>query len=165
MLPNEIFNAMETLSKQDLLRMCRKFKIDTKIKTYDSNRNVVKTKNDYCIYDLIKLIKAHFINKDSGYSIIYFDYSSHQSLNSQEDILITFRNVKKLYPIIRKLYRKSYNIDFHYDKTTYNILSNKWQHGDSITIRQFMNDHFYSKKKEKRNEMNNTEKTLIFFLI
>ena len=146
MLPNEIFDAMETLSKQDLVKMCRKYKINTKIKTYDSNRNIVMTKNDYCVYDLIKLIKAYFINKDSGYSIIYYDYNPRQSLNSQEDILITFRNVKKIYPIIRKLYKKSYNTNFHYDKITYNILSNKWQHGDSISIREFMNEHFYSKK-------------------
>lgn len=159
MIPNEIFAAMETLTKQDLLRICKKLKINTKIKTYDSNGNITSTKNDYCSYDLVKLIKSFFINKN--YQIVYHDYVI-ENYDKPENILITFRNVKQLHGIIKKLYKKNYDIRFKYDKTSYNILSQKWSNGDLVTISQFMNDHFYSNKLNNVNYLsdpNSYEKT------
>lgn len=202
MLSNEIFNAMEILSKSDLINMCKKMKINTKIQTYDPNGNIVSTKYDYCTYDLIKLLKSYFVNKDNIAKIIYYDYytpnlSSPRPRRNQglpinmstsispadriatlsakrtnpshldnvtnrndefiENSLITFRNVKQIQSKIKKLYKKYYKTNFEYDKISYNILSNKWAYGELVTVKQFMDEHFYSKKYPVSNYQTNSD--------
>ena len=150
---------MEALTKQDLIKLCKKLQINTKIKTFDSNGNLIVTKNDYCSYDLVKLIKSSFINKD--YNIIYHDYILETPKNP-ENTIITFRNVKQILSIIKKIYKNKYDIKFNYDKTSYNILSKKWAEGEIITVSQFVNEHYLSNKLSNINyhtDINSYEKT------
>ncbi len=145
MLNNEIFNAMELLTKEDLINISKSLKLNTKIKTYDNNGKSIDTKIDYCKYDLIKLIKSYFLNKDTTIGIIYHDYITPVN-NFNDNTLITFRNVKKVKSTISKLYKKYFNINFEYDKLSYNILSSRWAHGETINIKTFITEHFNSKR-------------------
>lgn len=145
MLSNEIFKAMELLNKQDLVKLCKQLNIDTKIRTYDPNGNIVTTKNDYCSFDLIRLVKQYMLNKNNTSQIVYHDYIVKPKPASA-DTLVTFRNVRQLHSVVKKLYKQMYDLKFEYDKIAYNILSNRWANGELVTVRDLINEHFSARK-------------------
>lgn len=149
MLSSELFQNMEILRIDDLKLLCRKYQIHYKTKTYGASGNIQTSKTDYCKYDLIKLLQSHFLDRDKEISIVYHDFSNRIIASNEEDHIITFQNVKKLYNTIKRLYRKQYDIKFEYDKASYNILSNRWSSGIPITIKEFIVEHFTAGKIRK----------------
>lgn len=159
MLSPDLFIKMELLSKEDLYAICKKYNINTKIYSYNKNNDVITTKNECCKYDLVKLLKNFFINKNNNDYIIYHDFIS--SMNKfNESSYITFKNVKKIKSTIKKFYQKNFDLNFDYDKLSYNILSEKWANGEPITVKEFAVEHYNSltnfKNKHKPNVNPNT---------
>ena len=75
MLSHDLFNKMELLTKDDLYQICKKYGINTKVFTYNKNNDLIQTKNECCKYDLIKLLKKFFLEKNTTDHIVYHDYN------------------------------------------------------------------------------------------
>lgn len=136
---NTLNNKLELLSKNDLSELCNLYSINNKIYTYNDSNKLIKTNIICCKYDMIELINS-FLSSTKKQIIYYNFLNSKKPYNKNTNI--TFKNINSIRQFICKYYKKTYNIEFDYDKTTYVILNKYWSLDNPISVNKFCDIYF-----------------------